>query len=300
MKWVWRVLLGLIGLLVLGLVTLLALGARSDAGMMRASVEIARTPATVWPWLQDPEKLKAWVGWLVEVRQTGPDREVWVMEDRNNGNMRVEILGVTTAKDQPRRLAVHTTTPGEFDGDHSYVLTDLGGRTRLEMEEHFHFSERLAQLMEPLITHEARVKMVDDLARLKSLIESKPEESIARDLDNLQGTWKLTALEANGQATPPAAFKGATLAIRGDAFESIAAGAVQTGTVEVNPAASPKAFDLIYKATSDTPAYRSRGIYELHGNTWRACFTAREGTRPSEFATSPGSGLVLDVLEREP
>jgi uncharacterized protein (TIGR03067 family) len=294
MKWVWRVLIVLVAVLVLGVGTLFGLGLRTDAGVMRSSIEISAPPATVWPWLTQGDKLKAWVGWLVEVRPTGPHREVWVMEDRNNGNARVEIEGTSTLEDPPRRLEAHTITTGAFEGDQAFKLTDLGGRTRLDMESRFHFSQWFARLMEPVIAHEAHVKMIDDLARLKTKVEAEMKE-----LDALQGSWKVVALEMNGGSAPAAAIQGAKIIIKGDQFESIAMGATLTGTIEINPSATPKTFDLVYSSGSGL-GHRSLGIYELDGNKWKACFTAREAARPTEFAAPKGSAVVLDHLEREP
>jgi uncharacterized protein (TIGR03067 family) len=294
MKWVWRVLIVLAAVLVLGVGTLFGLGLRTDAGVMRSSIEIAAPPATVWPWLTQGERLKAWVGWLVEVRPTGPQREVWVMEDRNNGNARVEIEGTSTLEDPPRRLETHTITAGAFEGDQAFKLTDLGGRTRLDMESRFHFSQWFARLMEPVIAHEAHVKMIDDLARLKTKVEGEIKE-----LDALQGSWKVVTLEMNGGSAPAAAIQGAKIIIKGDQFVSIAMGATLTGTIEINPSVTPKTFDLVYASGSGL-GHRSLGIYELDGNKWKACFTAREAARPTEFAAPKGSAVVLDHLEREP
>jgi len=118
------------------------------------------------------------------------------------------------------------------------------------------------------------------------------------ELGKLQGSWKLVGLELDGQKMPQAIFGGAKIVISGDNFESLAMGAVYDGTIVVDESASPKTFDLIYKNGPEAGAI-SLGIYELDGNTWRACFTVRNGTRPKEFATSPGSGLAMDILERE-
>jgi uncharacterized protein (TIGR03067 family) len=118
------------------------------------------------------------------------------------------------------------------------------------------------------------------------------------ELENLQGSWKLVALELDGQKIPQAMPGGAKMIISGETFQSLAMGAVYDGAIEVDETASPKTFDLIYKNGPEAGA-RSLGIYELDGNTWRACFTLRAGIRPTEFATSPGSGLALDILERE-
>jgi uncharacterized protein YndB with AHSA1/START domain len=172
MKWIVRVVLGVAALLLLAAGTLFAVGLRSDAGLTRVSVEIARPPEKVWPWLKEPDKLKAWVGWLVEIHQPSADKYQWFMEDPNNGNQREEVDAVVTANEPPHRLALHIATPGAFDGDQSYILTDLGGgRTRLDTEGRYHYDVWMARLMEPVITHESTKKMVDDLARMKAKIE---------------------------------------------------------------------------------------------------------------------------------
>jgi uncharacterized protein YndB with AHSA1/START domain len=173
MKWVIRILAGLVGLLLVGAMILLALGQRHDAGVVRGSVEIARSPEAVWPWLTDPAKLRTWVGWVVEIRNVSTNDEIWVMEDRNNGNARMEIHASTMALDPPRRIVEHLSVPQSFQGNQEYRLTNLGGgRTRLEVEGHWHYDQWLFSLMEPLVTPEARKKLVEDLERLKSLIES--------------------------------------------------------------------------------------------------------------------------------
>jgi uncharacterized protein (TIGR03067 family) len=294
MKWVLRVLMGIAAVLVLAGATLWGMGLRKDAGVMHASIEIARPPVVVWRWITDSDKLKAWVGWLVEIREVGPHHDVWVMEDRNNGNARVEIDGTSTLEDAPRRLEAHTVTAGQFEGDESFLLTDLGGRTRLEMVSSFHFSHWFARLMEPVISYEAHAKMVDDLARLKTKVETVDPE-----LTKLQGTWNVVSLEMNGKAVPMGSGDGPKLIIAGDHFTSRVGNQVSEGTIEVNASASPKTFDLIYEKGPGTPN-RSLAIYEINGNHWKSCFTAVPNTpRPKEFATAPGNGVVLDTLERQ-
>ncbi len=127
--------------------------------------------------------------------------------------------------------------------------------------------------------------------------QSRPA-ALCAALEELQGSWKVVALELDGQKMPQAMLGGAKIVITGETFQSLGMGAVYDGAIVVDESASPKTFDLIYKNGPEAGA-RSLGIYELDGNTWRACFTLRAGTRPTEFATTPGSGLALDILERE-
>ena len=61
-----------------------------------------REQVTILP-IEEPEKLKNWVGWLKEIREavTGSrgvaSRQVWVIEDMNNGGELMEIKGEVIA-----------------------------------------------------------------------------------------------------------------------------------------------------------------------------------------------------------
>ena len=112
--------------------------------------------------------------WSTTNSSTGVNR-ILVMKDENNGGMLMQIVSKCSEYAPPSRMTVQlTTTEGMFDGEQAYQLVDLGnGRTRMEIHSHFHFSQWFASLMEPLITPAAKKKMVGDVARLKSLVESK-------------------------------------------------------------------------------------------------------------------------------
>jgi uncharacterized protein YndB with AHSA1/START domain len=166
------ILAGVVALLV---VVLLALGMREGAGTVRASLEIGRPVAQVWPWLHDPEKLKAWVGWLLEVKQESPTRQIWVMEDRNNKNARMEMTCDIITDEKPRRMVVQVSVPGGFEGETVFTLTPLGPeRTKLEQTGKFSFDHWFAKLMTPVIVYSAGNKVADDLAGLKAELEKTP------------------------------------------------------------------------------------------------------------------------------
>lgn len=176
MKWALRIVGGLLIVILLAVAVLFIVGHRASAGRVHASAELNGSPDQLWPWLNDGEKLKQWVSWLVEVRgwEQGAGvgaKRVWVMKDENNGGMLMEIEGTCSEYAPPSRLTVQLKSGGDFDGQQAYRLTDLGnGRTRLDVDSNYHFSSSLARLMEPLITAAAAKKMVGDTARLKSLV----------------------------------------------------------------------------------------------------------------------------------
>jgi hypothetical protein len=65
--------LGFVGILLAAVAILFILASREDANKMTVSVEIDKSPAELWPWLEEPEKIKQWVGWLL---RSNPSRRV--------------------------------------------------------------------------------------------------------------------------------------------------------------------------------------------------------------------------------
>jgi len=182
MKWLKWIAIVLAVLLIVPLVTLLVLGHRANAGHANASAEINASPEQLWTWIDDGDKLKQWVSWLVDVKYPDPQQphgagstRILVMKDENNGGMLMQIAGKCSEYAPPSHMTVQLAdSEGMFDGEQAYQLVDLGnGRTRLEIHWHYHFSQWFANLMEPVITPQAEKKMVGDVARLKSLVESK-------------------------------------------------------------------------------------------------------------------------------
>jgi uncharacterized protein (TIGR03067 family) len=119
--------------------------------------------------------------------------------------------------------------------------------------------------------------------------------AVGAEVRRLQGTWKLTALELNGEKQEPG--EGITLVISGDRL-TIAEGVRFRLTVD--PTADPKVLDLT-RLTEDDKGPVLEGIYALRGETLTLCLYGGEGpkSRPTEFEAKPGSGRVLAVLQRQ-
>jgi uncharacterized membrane protein len=162
-----------VGIVALAAAILLGLGMRPGAGTIKASIEIGRSPDQVWPWLHDPDKLKTWVSWLLEVRQQTETRQIWVMEDRNNGNARMEIFCDFTTNEKPKRMVVDVNSLGGFEGETVFTLTSQGAtRTKLEQSSTYRFHHWFAKLMTPVIAYSAQRKLADDLTQLKAELET--------------------------------------------------------------------------------------------------------------------------------
>lgn len=179
MKWLLYALAGVGGLLVICVIVLLFLGGYRGESRLVASIDIARPPGTVFPFITQPEKLKSWVSWLVEVKEVAPAgtgshaKQVWVMEDRNNNNQLMNIETEIVQSDPGRLLEVNVAAAMGFTGNIRYELESGDNqRTRLTYIGHYKFDHWLAKLFEPLISRSAQQKLEGDLQRLKQQVEA--------------------------------------------------------------------------------------------------------------------------------
>lgn len=156
--------------------TLFAMSRRADAGREHAVIEINRPPEHVFRYLSEPEKVKAWVSWLVEIRSTGQGlgaRDTWIMEDANNNNERMEINAVVVEWDPPRTVALDISSPLGFTGQQKYTVTPTATGSRLEVTGAYTYQRWYWQLLEPLVTPQAQKKLDGDLAKMKELAEKQ-------------------------------------------------------------------------------------------------------------------------------
>ncbi len=181
MKWLRYGALSLAGLILLAFLILFVLSSQKDASTLRASVEIARTPQQLAPWLEDPEKIKQWVSWLKEIRRLTPPphgvgtKEVWVMEDRNNNNQTMELKCEVIAFEPLRRAKVRITAAEGFTGISEFITTDLGnGHTRFDQIGEYTFDSAFVRLMTPIVMRSAAAKALADMQTLKAKVEAAP------------------------------------------------------------------------------------------------------------------------------
>jgi uncharacterized protein (TIGR03067 family) len=117
------------------------------------------------------------------------------------------------------------------------------------------------------------------------------------DLKKLQGEWRITSLQMDGQQSPDAVFSDGKIVVKGNKFTSVTMGTTYKGSIELDEKKSPKAVDLIFTAGPEK-GYRNPGIYELDGGTWKLCLATRGPVRPKNFSTKPGDGVAFEILTR--
>ncbi len=178
MKYVRWTLLTLLALLCAGAATLFIMGLGKDSESMITRIEIDKPVAQVWAHIDDVEKTKKWVSWLKEIRKLTPGnkgvgaKEVWVMEDQNNGDQAMEIYSEITAFEPYKFVSVNLVDKKSFTGKSSYRFEDLGAnRTALTVSGSYEFKSGLANFFKPVIMRMAAGKMQSDLAHLKANAE---------------------------------------------------------------------------------------------------------------------------------
>jgi len=181
MKWVWRILGGIVVLLVLGVAGLWLAGMRPSHGQNSGSVVINRPAVQVWRYLTNDELTKKWVSGLTEIRHitpgvSGPGEKLRLRE--SYGNEAVEMEMTMGSIEAPRRMEFTLEGLGDpsngFTEKSQYVLEENDGKTRVTLSGQTEYHGLFVRLMEPLITPQADKKLAEDLARLKALVEAEP------------------------------------------------------------------------------------------------------------------------------
>jgi len=126
------------------------------------------------------------------------------------------------------------------------------------------------------------------------------QAEVARDRGLYAGTWKIVAIESDGEVKPGDARRvivvnhaDGTWAMTVDGLET------NRGESRIDPLASPREIDIEITA-GDGNGKVLQGIYEVTETRRRLCFRGEQGWRPREFRTQPGDGAVFVTFEKVP
>ncbi len=140
---------------------------------IESRVEIDAPPATVFPWLVDPDRLSRWISGFVgsepigsgEVRVGSRSRDIIEAEGR-----RIEVETEIVELRLGERLAVRITS-SSHDQDDSYDLDARDGATELTYRSDMRL-RGLTRLLSPLVASQLRARAEKDLATLKRAVEA--------------------------------------------------------------------------------------------------------------------------------
>ena len=127
------------------------------------------------------------------------------------------------------------------------------------------------------------------------------DEAAMKDIDKLQGTWKLVGQEHEGKVIE--GTNEVLMVFDKDTFSYKIGGEVGfTATFKLDPSKKPKAIDMTStenKLIPESKGMTTQAIYDLDGDTFRlaepwAGFTER----PKEFTTKKGSRFTVGTYKR--
>ncbi|MEX0713417.1 MAG: TIGR03067 domain-containing protein [Pirellulales bacterium] len=126
------------------------------------------------------------------------------------------------------------------------------------------------------------------------------DEAIKKDRKQIQGTWRVVALEVNANkameedATKLTVVNGSdgTWSLRSEDKE------ISKGTSTIDPTKKPKTIDFT-PTEGEGKGNEYQGIYELGKKTRKMCFAPPGKERPTEFSSTSGSEHILVTFERE-
>jgi uncharacterized protein (TIGR03067 family) len=142
------------------------------------------------------------------------------------------------------------------------------------------------------------IHVIPLLLAIGFLTRSDDAEAAKKDFARFEGVWKIALVEVDGVKQAEASFASHRVIIGKDgAFVVVQGPKVIRGKFTLDPTKTPKHYE---QTVTHGPA-KGRTfscIYEIDGDTYRLCGSFRGVPRPAAFETKPGSGLILQVLNR--
>jgi len=137
------------------------------------------------------------------------------------------------------------------------------------------------------------------LEALKAARTDRPTPAAIQDeLKRFEGTWSYASVVADGKPAPKESLKASRLVLKGDRFTMTTPESTHKGTYSVDPTVTPKTIDVTF-IEGPRAGKTIKGIYDLTGDTCKVCIALDDQPRPTEFASKPGNGYVLEILRRE-
>lgn len=125
------------------------------------------------------------------------------------------------------------------------------------------------------------------------------DEAIKRDRKRIEGTWRIAALEINGNKSKDEDAEKLMVVNGSDGTWRLFSEEKQTskGTSTFDPTQKPKTIDFTV-TEGGGKGNQYLGIYDLRDNKRKLCFAPSGKDRPTVFASVPGSEHILVIFER--
>jgi uncharacterized protein (TIGR03067 family) len=131
-------------------------------------------------------------------------------------------------------------------------------------------------------------------------VDVSQDEAVKKDRKQIEGTWRIMALEVDGTKLADADANRFTVVNGFDGTWSLYSDdkEISKGTSTFDSSKQPKAVDIT-PTVGEGKRDQFLGIYEIGENTRKLCFAPPGIDRPTEFASTPASQCILVTFERE-
>src|SRR2546426_1128166 len=126
--------------------------------------------------------------------------------------------------------------------------------------------------------------------RIKNLSGNASAKS---DIDLLQGEWVPVEIVANGDKASQEVLDNIKVKINGNRY-SVESNNPSQGSFKIIESTTPKKMDVTGDDGAELPA-----IYEIAGDTFKACYAVNGASRPTEFKSAEGSDHVFAIYKRK-
>jgi len=129
--------------------------------------------------------------------------------------------------------------------------------------------------------------------------ELRDDDAAKKDLEKVQGTWTMAALEVDGKPVPEEKLKSSMLTIKGDKYIIKIKDETHETIIKLDPTKKPKEIDMTFTEGANKDKVL-KGIYELDGDKFKICRALLpDKDRPTEFGTWPDTGVFLVTWKRQ-
>lgn len=133
-----------------------------------------------------------------------------------------------------------------------------------------------------------------------AVTEGGEDDAIKKDLKLMAGTWRVISYEKDGKKTPAEQLEKTRSIYTADGKATVQRDGktIIQATIKIDPTKKPKQSAASY-TQGELKGKTVLAIYEIDGNTMRACYALPGQDRPTEFSSKPGSGHVLITYKRD-
>jgi uncharacterized protein (TIGR03067 family) len=125
--------------------------------------------------------------------------------------------------------------------------------------------------------------------------EAPKEDAARKDLEKMQGTWTLVALEENGKTATEARRQEFRVTITGERFIFTVGGDTHDGFYRLDPTRKPRAMDILLEE-GPLKGKTKLAIYDFEGDYFKVAVPQPGKDRPKDFA--PAAGVLVEVWKR--